>query len=130
MKSEQTDQISILGLTYKVDTQLVEESAAISIINALTKKGIKVKVYDPAGMDEAKKELVDLEYITFADSAADCLSGTKVCFISTPWDEFKKISANEFVQLMDDNPIIIDGWKLYSFDDNSKLKYVQIGKES
>ncbi len=130
MKSKQTDQISILGLTYKVGTQLVEESAAISIINALTKKGIKVKVYDPAGMDEAKQELNDLENITFSDSATECLSGTKVCLISTPWNEFKNISADDFVKLMDTEPIIVDGWKLYSFDDNSKLTYVQIGQES
>lgn len=129
LKTHKTDQISFLGLTYKVDTQLVEESAAISIINALTKNDIKVKVYDPAGMDEAKNELTNLDHVLFVKSTAECLSDSKLCFIATPWDEFRNISEESFIKLMKDTPVIVDGWNLYQFSENSKLKYIQIGKE-
>ena len=83
MKEQKTKKLSILGLTYKIDTQIVEESAAISIINALLKEDIQLSVYDPAGMEESKKEITDFDKIHFTNSAKECISGEKVCFIST-----------------------------------------------
>ena len=85
MKEYNTKKLSILGLTYKIDTQLVEESAAISIINALIKEDVQLSIYDPAGMEESKKEITDFDKIHFANSAKECISGAKVCFIATPW---------------------------------------------
>ena len=85
-----------MGLSYKTDTQLVEESAAISIINALIKEDVRLSIYDPAGMEETKKEIKDLDKIKFASSAKECLSEAKICFIATPWQEFKVISKKDF----------------------------------
>lgn len=130
MKEHKTKKLSILGLSYKIDTQLVEESAAISIINALIKEDVQLSVYDPAGMEDAKKEITDLDKIHFADSAEDCLSGAKICFIATPWQEFKALSKQDFLNTMSENPIIFDGWSLYPFENADDIKYIQIGKES
>lgn len=130
MKEHKTKKLSILGLSYKIDTQLVEESAAISIINALIKEDVQLSVYDPAGMEDAKKEITDLDKIHFADSAENCLSGAKICFIATPWQEFKALSKQDFLNTMSENPIIFDGWSLYPFENADDIKYIQIGKES
>ena len=130
MKKHKTKKLSILGLTYKTDTQLVEESAAISIINALIKEDIQLSIYDPAGMEEAKKEITDFDQIHFANSIQECLSGSKVCFIATPWKEFKSLSKQDFLNAMSNNPIILDGWNLYSFENDNDIKYIRIGKES
>jgi len=46
--------IAILGLTYKPNTDTVEESDAIRIANALLREGTKLRVYDPAGMENAR----------------------------------------------------------------------------
>ncbi len=130
MREHKTKKLSILGLTYKIDTQLVEESAAISIINALIKEDIQLSIYDPAGMEESKKEIVDFDKIHFANSAKECISGAKVCFIATPWKEFESLSKQDFLNSMSDNPTILDGWNLYTFENDIDIKYIQIGKES
>jgi len=130
MKEHKTNKLSILGLSYKTDTQLVEESAAISIINALIKEDVQLSIYDPAGMEEAKKEITDFDKIHFADSANKCLSGAKICFIATPWQEFKTLSKQDFLQTMTDNPVIFDGWNIYSFENDTEINYIRIGKES
>ncbi len=130
MKEYKTNKLSILGLSYKTDTQLVEESAAISIINALIKKDVQLSIYDPAGMEEAKKEITDFDKIQFADSAKECLSGAKICFIATPWQEFKTLSKLDFLQAMTDKPVIFDGWNIYSFENDTDINYIRIGKES
>ena len=129
MKDNKTNKLSILGLTYKTDTQIVEESAAISIINALIKKDVQLSIYDPAGMDEAKKEITDLDKIQFAKSAKACIAEAKVCFIATPWQEFSNLSKTDFLDTMSDNPIIVDSWNIFSFENDKDIKYVRIGKE-
>ena len=130
LKEHKTKKLSILGLTYKTDTQLVEESAAISIINTLIKEDLQLSLYDPVGMEEAKKEIADFDQIHFANSIQECLSGSKVCFIATPWEEFKSLSKQDFINAMSNNPTILDGWNLYSFDNDNDIKYIRIGKES
>jgi UDPglucose 6-dehydrogenase len=130
MREHKTKKLSILGLTYKIDTQLVEESAAISIINALIKEDIQLSIYDPAGMEESKKEIAEFDKIHFAKSAKECISGAKVCFIATPWKEFESLSKQDFLNSMSDNPTIFDGWNLYTFENDTNIKYIRIGKES
>ena len=130
MKEHKIKKLSILGLTYKTDTQLVEESAAISIINALIKEDVQLSIYDPAGMEEAKKEISDFDQVHFTNSIQECLSGSKLCFIATPWNEFKALSKHDFINTMSNNPIILDGWNLYSFENDNDIKYIRIGKES
>ena len=130
LKEHKIKKLSILGLTYKTDTQLVEESAAIAIINALIKEDMQLSIYDPAGMEEAKKEITDLDKIYFAGSAKECLTGAKICFIATPWQEFKSMSKKDFLNTMSSKPIIFDGWNLYSFEKDDDIKYIRIGKNN
>jgi UDPglucose 6-dehydrogenase len=128
LKSFKTDSLSVLGITYKKDTRLIEESASIHVIKELSKKGIKIKIYDPQGNKRAKEKFKSLENIQFEETAIECIKNTNVCFIGTPWDEFKKLTEKDFSDNMD-NPVIFDAWGLYSFKDKS-IKCIQIGKDS
>lgn len=120
--------VSILGLTYKADTTLIEESAAINIIKALSKNGgIKIKIFDPAGMQESKNALEELEQIYFAESITDCLKDTDLCLIATPWKEFEQISKETFINNMK-NPVILDAWNCINIDDIDGIEYIKIGQ--
>lgn len=119
--------IAILGLTYKADTTLVEESAAISVIKALAAKNIQITVFDPAGFPDAKKLLSKYPNIIFSENAKDCIKGSDLCFIAAPWKEFKNLSKKDFTELMK-NPVIFDAWSLYDFDSEKDIDYRQIGK--
>lgn len=128
LKKKNTDKLSILGLTYKKDTTLVEESAAISIIKSLIKENVKIKVYDPAGMDEAKIELEDYGNIEFSKSTEACVENSEIVFIASPWDEFKNLSEDFFIQSMKEKPVIFDAWSIYPFENSKNLQYIEIGK--
>ena len=121
------NRLSVLGLTYKPDTTLVEESASIFIIRRLLDLGVEVVVYDPAGMAEAKAEFAGLEGVSFAGSAEDCIRGTGVCFIGTPWQEFRELKKETFLELMTD-PVLFDGWGLFPFSSEDGIDYLEIGK--
>ena len=128
LREKDTNKLSILGLTYKPDTTVVEESAAIRIINKLLKEDIRITVYDPAGMEEAQKEIDYPEKVEFADTALECIRDSKLCFIATPWDEFKKITNDDFLKATKE-PTIFDAWGLYSFKQEDGIDYRQIGKK-
>ena len=90
LKINKVNSLAILGLTYKNDTTLIEESAAISIIKTLSSFGIKLELYDPSGYDLAKIELSDIKNIDYHISPKKCVTGQRVCFIATPWKEIKE----------------------------------------
>ena len=57
--------ITILGLTFKPNTDDMRESPSIDLINALTSRKVNLNVFDPEGMDEAKKFLEKILLIFF-----------------------------------------------------------------
>jgi UDPglucose 6-dehydrogenase len=127
LKEKGTNELAVLGLTYKKDSTLIEESAAISIIEALLGKKVRITVYDPVGMDEAKEKFKGDRNIDFASSPLECLKGKSVCFIATPWDEFSELSSNDFKNAMGD-PVVFDAWNLFDFSDEVGIDYRQIGR--
>ena len=54
------DKISLLGLSFKPNTDDVRDSTSLKIAKLLQDQGIKVKSYDPEAMRNAKKENIEL----------------------------------------------------------------------
>lgn len=94
--------VAIFGLTFKANTNDMREAPAISIIPLLQKAGVKIKAYDPAGMEEAKHYLSKIEY---SRSAAECAKGADAIVILTEWDEFKKL---DYARLKPRKKVILD----------------------
>jgi UDPglucose 6-dehydrogenase len=118
--------IAVLGLTYKPNTDVVEEAAPLKIIQALRDEGAAISVYDPAGMLGAKKVLGE-KGINYSGSAKDCFKGADLCILATPWDEFKKLNPADFISSMK-SPVILDCWKFFDRDEFSKtIDYKNIG---
>lgn len=127
LKDVDKPQISILGLTYKPNTFVVEESAAINIARSLADNGAQVKAYDPAGTDHAKRLLG--ERIQFAPAAQDCLEQSDFCVIATPWEEFRMLSPSIFLARMR-HPQILDCWRILDrakFQAEPRLRYFAVG---
>jgi len=103
------DTVSILGLTYKPSTNVVEESAAIEIAGTLADTGLRVKVYDPSGMKNAQRVLGGK--VEYYDDASECLRDSSLAIIATPWDEFRELSAQTFIDCMH-KPVVLDCWRI------------------
>src|SRR5206468_1165732 len=56
--------IGVLGLTFKPDTDDLRESPALEIISTLLKLGAHVQVYDPVGMEGARRILDGVDFCT------------------------------------------------------------------
>lgn len=86
--------VAVLGLSYKPHTQVVENSQGVDLAAQLLARGIRVVVYDPAAMDNARVALSGK--VEFAENLNACLSIADVIVITTPWPEFQQISPQAF----------------------------------
>lgn len=116
--------VSVLGLAYKQNTSVIEESPATKLIEELLKRDLEVMAYDPLAIDNARAHFGDK--IPFASSVKDCFSHSSLCIITTQADEFKAIDESYIIH----NPTtIIDCWgMLDSSRFSKKVKYIALGK--
>jgi len=94
--------VSILGITYKPDTNVTEESSALKVAQMLAGYGAEVKVYDPAGKGGSG--------LTNTHNIEECLQGSDLCIIAVPWQEFKGLSLNSFKGMR--QPKVLDCWRM------------------
>lgn len=80
--------ISVLGLTYKPNTDEVKNSRAMSIVRLLLAKGVHVRAYDPVAMEAAKAELGAEPNLHFAANAYEASRGADALLVLTDWPEF------------------------------------------
>jgi UDPglucose 6-dehydrogenase len=82
--------VGVLGLSYKPDTEVIDESQGLDLAKYLASTGVHVVVYDPAALENARRQLGDAA--TYAASAADCARQADVLVITTAWPEFKRLT--------------------------------------
>lgn len=109
--------ISVLGLSYKPKTPVVEESQAIYLIKRLQEMNYEVHAYDPIAIDAAKAVLYDS--VTYEKSLDDSVRNCDVLVIATPWSEFKTIRAY--------GKIILDCWRIVDRSGLQRCTYIPLG---
>ena len=60
----------------------------------------------------------------------ECLKNTELCILATPWDEFKNLKPEDFIDIMS-KPVLLDCWRLLrknEFED--RLDYLAIGLDT
>ena len=102
--------VSILGLAFKAETDDIRESVPLALTKALIRKGAELTVYDPAAMENARRQLG--KQVAYAKTAKDALKGSECAFIATGWEAFKKLVPRDFKSLMA-SPVVVDGRRIY-----------------
>jgi UDPglucose 6-dehydrogenase len=102
------DAVGVLGLAYKPDTGVIDESPGVALARLLGEAGYEVHVYDPVAMDAALDVLGGLAH--GSASAADVLTRSAVTVITTPWPEFAELPIHAIKR--EGRPVVIDCWRL------------------
>jgi UDPglucose 6-dehydrogenase len=122
-KAPARGRIGVLGLSYKPDTPVIEESQAILITQILLQRGFEVQAYDPSAM-EAARQLFG-ERVQFMDSAQACIRGADVVLIATPWKQFK--TPDYGTNGTPTCPTVIDCWGLLDGATKKLSSVIRIG---
>jgi UDPglucose 6-dehydrogenase len=81
--------ICFLGVTFKANTDDMRDSSSLEMIPFLSKKGAKIKYYDPTGF---KKEFNNLKNVSFSNSINEAVKGVDLVILHTEWNDFKSIN--------------------------------------
>ena len=87
--------IGILGLTYKSNTDVVEQAPGLLLAEELVSRGVAVAAADPAGSENARRVLG--ERVRFLP-AAECITDSSVVVVTTAWAEFQQIPLTEWTR--------------------------------
>ena len=87
--------VSILGVTFKPNTDDMRDSMSLKIIPYLIKKGAIVSYYDPTG---EKKEFENLSNCNFYMNINDAVKKADLIILHTEWDEFKSLNFNSLIK--------------------------------
>lgn len=101
--------VAVLGLAYRPNTDVIEQSPAIALVVSLAEAGADVCAYDPAAMPRAAQVLG--ARVALVPTAAAAVRGSDVIVLATAWDEFRELTP-EGVREARGRPTIIDCWRL------------------
>jgi UDPglucose 6-dehydrogenase len=119
----------VWGLAFKPETDDMREASSITIINELTKRGAKVKAYDPKAEYEAKSHyLKGNDSVEYMSNKYDTLDGSEAMILVTEWKEFRAPDFEEMQKRLNNN-VIFDGRNQYNREklQESGWEYFEIG---
>ena len=117
--------ISILGVTFKPNTDDMRDSTSLQMIPYLCKKGATVSYYDPSGEKNYFNKLKNCQYKN--NIKENCFKSDLIILL-TEWDEFKSIDFKKVVQKK--NFKIYDLRNIYTSEEmkKNKIAYYSIGR--
>ncbi|MCX7642676.1 MAG: UDP-glucose/GDP-mannose dehydrogenase family protein [Armatimonadetes bacterium] len=101
--------LAIWGLSFKPNTDDIREAPSLKVIRRLLNEGAKLRLYDPAAMENFKVVFPeDPPNLVYCPNALEAAKGTHAILLLTEWDEFRRVNwakVKEVVAL----PIVVDG---------------------
>jgi len=117
--------ISILGLSFKENSDDIRESRSIKLIQNLLKEKCTINVFDPLALQNTKNFFKDK--LIYCNSISDCLKNSDCVIIMNSEKTFKQISKQNILNMK--RPLIIDSRRIIGqqIKKMSKIEYVALG---
>lgn len=120
--------ITVLGVTFKPNTDDMREAPSLTIIPALIGAGARVRVVDPQGEREGAALLPGVHWL---DDAYKAAQNADAVVILTEWNEFRALDLKRLAKRMS-FPALADLRNIYSVNDAKRagfLRYVSVGRK-
>ena len=97
--------VTVLGITFKPDTDDLRDSPALDITSRLWARGAEVRVVDPAAGPELRRRQPEMQV---CDTVEEAVAGADAVLLLTPWQEFLSLDPVRLREIVA-SPAIIDG---------------------
>jgi len=120
--------VAVLGLAFKPNTDDMREAKSVEVVQLLHAAGARIRAYDPASMDNARRLLPAT--VTFSDSPYEAAEGAHAVVLVTEWNEFKYLNLERLRGLLE-RPVIFDGRNLWEPERMRRLgfEYHSVGRK-
>ena len=118
--------IAVLGLTFKPDTDDMREAPSIPLVTSLLDMGARVRGHDPVGIEQARRELPEIEY---CDDPYACVAGADAMVVVTEWVQYRTLDLERLKREMA-RPVIVDLRNVYRPEEMAALgfTYESVGR--
>ena len=119
--------ISVLGVTFKANTDDMRDSPSVEIVQALMEAGAVMRIYDPSFSEQAKQIFPTLR---LDESVYSCCDNADAIVILTDWSEFRALNLHELRNRVR-NPVIIDLRNIYTVSEveSAGFRYYSVGRK-
>ena len=100
--------ITVLGTSFKPNTDDIRDSISIELIKKLLKRKAKVTVHDPRAIKNTRD--IFGEKIIYAKSMNDALLKSQCAIIMTEWTQYGKLNNNNFKRMT--KKVVIDSRRM------------------
>ena len=121
--------IALWGLAFKANTDDIREAPSLTVIDALTSAGARVRAYDPVAHGSARALVNGNDRVQLSMSAEEAVDGADVLAVITEWLEFRSPDFDRLARTLKAKAIF-DGRNLYdpATVRAAGLKYFGIGR--
>lgn len=114
--------VAVLGLAYKPNTPVIDESAAVMLVEALVRHEVLVNVYDPLALGSLRARLGDR--VRYASSVREAVRGASLVVLASP--EFSEVSGDD----LGPAPVtVVDCWRAADPRRYPKsVRWIQLGR--
>jgi len=119
--------ITVLGVTFKPNTDDMRDSPSLTIVPALIGSGAEIRVVDPQGKREGEALLPHVKWV---EDAYDACKGADAIVILTEWNEFRALDLQRMAKRMK-TPVMADLRNIYNSVDVERAgftAYVSTGR--
>ncbi|MFE1243511.1 UDP-glucose dehydrogenase family protein [Fictibacillus sp. NPDC058756] len=127
-KDLKNKKITLLGLSFKPNTDDIRSAPSIVLSEKLVNEGARVTAFDPLVRD------FPVEGVHIAHSFESAITDSEITVIVTEWDDFKKLLLVENIRRMKQQPVIFDGRNMFTLEEVKSaaeqypLNYESIGR--
>jgi len=115
--------ISVLGISFKPETDDIRDAPALDIIRGLQERGAKVQAFDPQAMDIAADVLPGVEMCE--DAYAACRDADALVLV-TEWNQFRMLDLGRVKKALR-SPLIVDLRNVYDPKPMRAQGFVYVG---
>ena len=89
--------VTVLGATFKPDSDDVRDSPSLDVAVAIYNSGANVRIHDPKGIDNAKRVYPHMDYRT---DLIDAITGSDLVLLGTEWREYRELDPQTLTSLV------------------------------
>ena len=95
--------VTVLGATFKPDSDDVRDSPSLDVAVAIYNAGANVRIHDPKGLPNAARVYPHMDY---RENLADAATGADLLLLGTEWREYRDLDPNTLTPLVKTAAII------------------------
>lgn len=117
--------LAFLGISYKPETQIIEESQSLMLAEDLAGMGYECILSDPRCLSNAEKALADK--VKCESDPYKAVEKAEAILLLTNWPEYEKLDWRCIADSAAPDALLIDSWRILKNNRPGGLRYFGIG---